>query len=291
MSLSLPSSSATAAHVPFPSANAALSLQELYNLTLRHWEPSIFSGLLASYTSLNPTAASRHPYGAATPTREPDMSQWMNVSPGADLSGLLGGTGTTPRESLSHNMDFRFEPEARRSSTVRMDGDEQAKGIDEILAAMEEGKEAQERAIAQAVEEKHPKDTKKRKSRSEEFQLPTPETDSSDSPSTRRPSESRKGTHSPEDMASPFVTASSATASTVSKIVPAVTRQPHPTSLMMPDATFVPPPPMCMFFNPAFKDLTQGKVGIWKGDLEVRGRGGGKFSILIVGEETTGHLW
>ena len=60
---------------------------------------------------------------------------------------------------------------------------------------------------------------------------------------------------------------------------------------MMPDATFVPPPPMCMFFSPAFKDLKQGKVGVWKGDLEMRGRGGGNFSILIVGEETTSHLW
>jgi hypothetical protein len=46
-----------------------------------------------------------------------------------------------------------------------------------------------------------------------------------------------------------------------------------------------------MFFSPAFHDLQKGKVGVWKGDLEVRGKGGGKFSILIVGEEATGHFW
>lgn len=61
--------------------------------------------------------------------------------------------------------------------------------------------------------------------------------------------------------------------------------------LDMPLATFVPPPPMCMFFSPAFHDLQQGKVGVWKGDLLVRGKGGGKFSVLIVGETATGHMW
>lgn len=48
---------------------------------------------------------------------------------------------------------------------------------------------------------------------------------------------------------------------------------------------------MCMFFSPAFHDLQKDKVGVWKGDLEIRGRGGGKFSVLIVGEQSTGHLW
>lgn len=48
---------------------------------------------------------------------------------------------------------------------------------------------------------------------------------------------------------------------------------------------------MCMFFTPAFRDLQKGKVGVWKGDLEIRGRGGGKFNVLIVGEEGSDHLW
>lgn len=221
----------------------------------------------------------------------------MNLTPGGDLSALLAGTGTgfTPKGSISNHLDFRMNPEGRRSSVVRNEGDEQAKGIDEILAAMEEGREAHERAMIQAVVEKEPeaKSRGKAKSRSEEFQLPTPpETDSAHSPAVRQSSQSRSGSYqSPNSMGSPFVTASSANASIVSKIVPAVTRQPHPTSLMMPDANFVPPPPMCMFFSPAFKDLKQGKVAVWRGDLEVRGKGGGKFSILIVGEEKTGHLW
>jgi hypothetical protein len=46
-----------------------------------------------------------------------------------------------------------------------------------------------------------------------------------------------------------------------------------------------------MFFSPAFKDLQKGKVGVWKGDLDLKGAGGGVFSTLIVGEESTGHLW
>jgi hypothetical protein len=32
-------------------------------------------------------------------------------------------------------------------------------------------------------------------------------------------------------------------------------------------------------------------VGVWKGDLEIKGRGGGIFSVLVVGEEATEYLW
>jgi len=46
-----------------------------------------------------------------------------------------------------------------------------------------------------------------------------------------------------------------------------------------------------MFFNSSFRDLQQGKVGVWKGDLDLKGKGGGTFSVLIVGEEVSGHLW
>ena len=280
-------------HKPTPSAQAAFSLQELYNRTLRRWEPLVFSGLLASHMSTTSTPKASRVYGAATPARDADTTQWMNVTPGAvaDFHNSLGSSGFTPRGSVSSPFEFRFEPDLRRSSLARNEGDEQARGIDEILAAMEDGKEALERAITQAAVEqgKMPKNHCIGTSRSAEFQLLTPETDGSDTPHV---SASRQGSfHSPESMASPYVTASSATASIVSKVLPVVSRRLPPTSLMMPNANFVPPPPMCMFFSPAFKDLQQGKVGVWKGDLEIRGRGGGKFSVLIVGEQSTGHLW
>ena len=61
--------------------------------------------------------------------------------------------------------------------------------------------------------------------------------------------------------------------------------------LPMPTDAFVPPPPMCMFFNPSFKDLQVGKVGVWQGDLVIRGRDGGKFGIMVIGETDTGSLW
>jgi hypothetical protein len=48
---------------------------------------------------------------------------------------------------------------------------------------------------------------------------------------------------------------------------------------------------MALFFPPSFRDLQHGKVGVWKGNLEIKGIVGGMFSVLIVGEETTGYLW
>lgn len=68
-------------------------------------------------------------------------------------------------------------------------------------------------------------------------------------------------------------------------------RAPPPSQIALAPVPFIPPPPMCMFFTPAFRDLQKGKVGVWKGDLEIRGRGGGKFNVLIVGEEGSDHLW
>ena len=293
MALLNSSDSDTVVRKPIQSAQAALSLQELYNRTLRRWEPRVFSGLLASYMSTVSPTASRV-YGAATPARDADTTQWINFTPGpvTDSHHAITGAGFTPRGSVSSPFEFRFEPDLRRSSMVRNEGDEQARGIDEILAAMEEGKEAFERALAHTAADQGQmlKNNCNETSRSAEFQLLTPETDGSDD--TPLVSASRQGSfHSPESMASPYITASSATASIVSKVLPVVSRRHPPTSLMMPNAKFVPPPPMCMFFSPAFKDLEQGKVGVWKGDLEIRGRGGGKFSVLIVGEQSTGHLW
>jgi hypothetical protein len=46
-----------------------------------------------------------------------------------------------------------------------------------------------------------------------------------------------------------------------------------------------------MFFNPSFKDITQGKLGVWKGELEVKGQSGGRFSILVIGEQGSENIW
>jgi hypothetical protein len=46
-----------------------------------------------------------------------------------------------------------------------------------------------------------------------------------------------------------------------------------------------------MFFNPSFRDITQGKLGVWKGELEVKGQSGGNFNILIIGEQGTENIW
>jgi hypothetical protein len=65
----------------------------------------------------------------------------------------------------------------------------------------------------------------------------------------------------------------------------------HSMQLIIPTPPFVSPPPMCMFFQPTFRDLQAGKVAVWKGDLTIRGRGGGTFNILIVGEEGSDRYW
>ena len=287
-------------HIPAPSARAAMALQGLYDLTVRQWEPSIFSGLLSQFISVGapPTGT------APTPAADPDMSPWTHMTPGVDLAPSLGPlAGFTPRGSVSNpfihthsQYDFGFEPDSRRGSASRVDADEQARRIDEMIAAMEEDKEAVETAFVQDAENSTPFTSAKAKSVSDEFQIPTPDTECSTSPAARlMGADSRKGSfqHTPDSMASPYVTASSsATVSTVSKIVPAApVRQPKPKQLRMPNAPFIPPPPMCMFFSPAFRDLQEGKVGVWKGDLTVRGRGGGKFSVLVVGEASSAQLW
>jgi hypothetical protein len=119
--------------------------------------------------------------------------------------------------------------------------------------------------------------------------LPTPETNSSDSPSTRQDSYISP----PEQAVSPYVTGGSVatSCSAVSRTLSTGSRAPHPTSLSIPANDFVPPPPMCMFFNPSFKDITQGKIGAWKGELQVKGPSGGTFSVLVIGEAGTEDIW
>jgi hypothetical protein len=216
---------------------------------------------------------------------------------------FLAGSSFTPRGSFSGpsglgQYEFHFDQE----SLPLTDEETQARGIDEILAAMEEGAARAESKQSELVS------VEERGRKSESTYLPTPETDGSDTPalttaSSSKRTQSRQASEvsnnppstnplgfSPESMASPYATASSTATSIVSRIIPSV-RAPHPTQVQMPTQAFVPPPPMCMFFNPSFKDLQKGKVGVWKGDLKIRGRGGGVFSVLIVGEEGSGDLW
>jgi len=337
MSLSLlPDITGSTGRIPTPSRHAAVALQELYSLTLRPWEPSIFAGLLGSYICGTPPihlpvlrGSTPIPvFGAVTPSKEHDLSQWTNSTPGGDTTSLFMGSGLTPHDSgvpdlsLASLAQFEFylgQEDPRRASICRTD-DDHARGINELLAAMEEGNEARQ-AAAFADDSTKAKKSKPTSQANTTFQVPTPETDLSESPArpedrqrsvsasdSASASRNRSLTFSPPDsMASPFVTASSSTLSAVSKTLSATSSVSHttaisqhlagwnrahpPTLLQMPTAPFVPPPPMCMFFSPAFKDLQRGKVGVWKGELEVKGRGGGKFNILIVGEETTGHLW
>lgn len=335
ISLSLPTEDHNVGSpVPPPPPHAAAALQTLYTLTLRHWEPAIFSGLLSSFGEAGiplPFPDIAHPadstppqdaFGAGTPVRGLDLSQWMNLTPGADWS-LLTGSGLTPRRgslapsvpgpsSLAFELsDYLRDKEDGSLSTSTRREDEQAKGLNELLAQMEEGREAAELLSHQTLHD--PKGKKP-----ETSYLPTPETDN-DTPleQTRRNSDLSQQSqqfqkHSssltpPESSNEPTPPVSSrqstvSLSNTTQATTPASSTssgppvksahaRPHPTALTMPESTFIPPPPMCMFFSPAFHDLQNGKVGIWKGDLNVQGRGGGRFSVLIVGEAATGHVW
>lgn len=327
VSLSLPTEDhSVGPPVASAAPEAAAALQTLYTLTLRHWEPAIFTGLLGTFGQPGLPSADKAPpaastpsvdaFGVSTPVRGLDLSQWMNLTPGADWSMLVsGGSGLTPRRgslapslpgpsSLAFELsDLLREKDADGSLSTSARGEEErAKGLGELLAQMEEGREAAELLYQTS-------DNSKTKKPEISF-FPTPETDDNDTPMelTRHGSESRKGSLNltPPESNEPTPPASSNYSSTshpyAQVSTPASSTSSAPPSknaharanlsaLTMPTSTFIPPPPMCMFFSPAFHDLQNGKVGVWKGDLHVQGRGGGKFSVLIVGEAATGHVW
>lgn len=327
-----------------PSAHAALSLQNLYNLSLRHWEPSIFSGLLASFNPLDFSPATRArtfldeqnnqpivpmvsgSFGVATPQKELDLSQWTNF----DWNSTSQGTGLTPYINGPSAGSSALANELLLGGLSR--DEDQIRGIDEILAQMEENRATAEIKAALSAMPEPP--AEKARPVSAPHQMPTPDTDRSDVQSEGQagstPSDTRKASFTltpPSSHDSPIAIAKSKLPAGVpsgqsalarpgkglksaavsanqlmtppdsSQNVPRISttgqsgKKTHQLSLAMPTTAFVPPPPMCMFFSPAFHDLQNGKVGVWKGDLDIRGVGGGKFSILIVGEETTGHLW
>ncbi|WVW83995.1 hypothetical protein I302_106020 [Kwoniella bestiolae CBS 10118] len=344
IALSMPSEPGPGVRIQNPSAQSAMALQQLYNLSIRHWEPTIFTGLLGAYGSSSPSPApisGNHEtsdafaptphYGPSTPLKEPDVSQWMNLTPsGWNTDALFGGgnDNNTAARNVSGGFPFPMNADlgsealaARRASLAKTENGDDAniKSIDEILASMEEGKEENERAMMAAnltsdpqisvpfmlpMESGHPTNEAGPSRQNSTYQFPTPETDSSNSPSSGKMSNKPTTTLSPVSMASPHVTAGSITSTLVGPSPTATIQQPHPptggkphplkqrpTQLSMPAVDFIPPPPMCMFFNPSFENLTDGKAGIWRGDLEVRGRGGGKFPILVIGEKDTEHLW
>ncbi|WVQ72482.1 hypothetical protein IAR50_002037 [Cryptococcus sp. DSM 104548] len=338
IALGMPADHSSDVRVAPPSAQSAMSLQQLYNLTIRHWEPSIFSGLLGAYAAgtippplpqgqsqaqgqaqMDRSFSSQH-YGPSTPMRETDLTQWINLTPGAwsaqhdpfvgsaggqnalfsrrksSLAGL-GGLGSFP-------FPFQLDEGEGEAGGERGGGVEEnhVAGLEELLAGMEDQRDAQ--AQGQEQDTKPFADTT-----TQAFNLPTPET-TSGSPSADG-ALNKLAFSPPTTMSSPFVTAGSSTSApsipapapaplSVPAPAPApapAIGKPHPKTrppqLSIPPADFVPPPPMCMFFKSSFQDLTAdgGKVGIWKGDLDVRGRGGGRFSVLVVGEQGFDHLW
>ncbi|WVO16143.1 hypothetical protein L204_103813 [Cryptococcus depauperatus] len=315
------------ARIPMASAESAMSLQQLYNLNIQHWEPSIFSGLLRMYaigTMPQPPASqpmdkalqSQH-YGPSTPMRDSDLSQWINLTPGAwsaQHDPFLGSVGQDtlfpsklnkpPLPARLDDFPFPLEVSGRESTLEREErywvkepGDKAVvPGLDEMLAKMEQGQEERDQNIVKEIPPLHDLSSQDcipsfRQSDHSVFHFLTSDTPALASPTTQN----TKTTFSPPpSMTSPYVSAGSivSNAHTVASGSSGKScSKPRPTQLPMPQVDFIPPPPMCMFFNPSFESLTENKVGVWRGDLDVRGRGGGKFSVLMVGEKGTEHLW
>lgn len=330
VALAIPADSGPEFRVPNPSAQSAMSLQQLYNLTIRHWEPAIFSGLLGLFASGNMQSSAAVPadrafqsqhYGPSTPMRDTDLSQWINLTPGAwsaQHDPFIGSTGQSNlfKSQAPEDAGFPFPlttsgvkaGDARRKSLPGgvAEEDQMGQSIAEILARMEEDQDgdgpvsvaeefkAQSQPSQVSATELGP--TQKANPLNQSFHLPTPET-SSDSPINHNVHNSKIAFSPPTSMSSPFVSAGSTgsvvptseNGSTTTKGSTHV--KTRPTQVSIPPVDFIPPPPMCMFFNPSFENLQEGKSGVWRGDLEVRGRGGGKFSVLVIGESGMDHLW
>lgn len=266
-------------------------------------------------------------YGAWTPTKgigEVELSQWTTFTPGEEwpsLSTVLpSGSGLTPRREFSPALGLPpidisdgLRPESRGPG----DG---INGIEAILAEMEEDERLRESENGPTTAISQPEWMK---TNSNEASPATAAATTDSDPFTVGPgppstaSAASVGAEEPvENMltvsmaSSPFVsggsTLSATSASTTIPSIPADanltgyrispttnTRSRPPQALQMPlsDVPFIPPPPMCMFFSPAFRDLQQGKVAVWKGDLVIRGRGGGRFNVLVIGEAASGALW
>ncbi len=328
MSLSFPPNGGTNANVTTPSASAALSLQALYNVAVRPHETIVFAGLVSNYVaSTAPPVANAFQdgqvYGAWTPTKgigEMELSQWTTFTPGEEWPSLSttlpSGSGLTPRREfspalglppidISDPLDSAPRPESRGMGDAMT-------GIDAILAEMEEDERMRETQSGPAsAAPSQPEWTKSDSNTQASTQAsPAMATPNDSDPFIARPASSSNAEEPVENMvSSPFVSGGSmlSSATSASTNIPSVppeaaetggmvaVKTPRPRAptlqLPLPDVPFIPPPPMCMFFSPAFRDLQEGKVAVWKGDLTIRGRGGGRFNILIIGEASSGHLW
>lgn len=248
-------------------------------------------------------------------------SEWPSLG-----TTLASGSGLTPRRPFSPALGLPpiglSDPAEGSSRPVsRAEGDG-LNGIDEILAQIEDTNELRENEANASVD--CPEWLQTRLEDHESDHLGTefagdPDKERNGSESSTFSSESPVDQMVGSRTSSPFVSAASmfsvTSASTTIPLVPLPSdtpqdlekqptvrpvaktaasfrsRQQAPKQLDLPIVPFIPPPPMCMFFSPTFRDLQKDKVGVWKGDLSVRGRGGGTFNILIVGEQGSDHLW
>ncbi|BEI85478.1 hypothetical protein CcaverHIS002_0508790 [Cutaneotrichosporon cavernicola] len=330
MSLSLASNGSPNISARTPSASAALSLQALYNVAVRPHEPTVFAGLLSNYVaSTAPLAVNSSQdgqvYGAWTPTKgigEMELSQWTTFTPGEEWPSLSttlpSGSGLTPRREFSPALglppiDISDPLESGPRPESRGVGDAMT-GIDAILAEMEEDERLRETQSGPASDAPSQPDWTNSNSTAQASTQASPimATPSDSDPFIACPMSSSNAEEPVENLiSSPFVSGGSmmSSATSASTSIPslplepadsggtvvAVKTTPRPRApslqLPLPDVPFIPPPPMCMFFSPAFRDLQEGKVAVWKGDLTIRGRGGGRFNILIIGEATSGDLW
>ncbi|KLT45443.1 hypothetical protein CC85DRAFT_135026 [Cutaneotrichosporon oleaginosum] len=328
MSLSLATGGSNV-HVGTPSASAALSLQALYNVAARPHETNVFAGLLSNYVaSTAPLVVNAFQdgqvYGAWTPTKglSEELSQWTTFTPGEEWPSLSttlpSGSGLTPRREFSPALGLPPIDISDPLDTVPRPGSRGAgdamTGIDAILAEMEEDERIREsQSVSSSAGPSQPEWTKSNSTAQASTQA-SPATVVT--PTENDPFVTRAGTSSNAEepveymISSPFVSGGSmlSSATSASTNIPTVSpetaqtagtviamRGPRPRAptlqLPLPDVPFIPPPPMCMFFSPSFRDLQEGKVAVWKGDLTIRGRGGGRFNVLIIGEAASGHLW
>lgn len=269
-------------------------------------------------------------YGPWTPTKgmiDSDLTQWTTFTPGAEWPSLSttlpSGSGLTPGREFSPALglppieistttdDGNTRPESRGPA------EQGVNGLDEILAEMEDTTNLHDPSeplgqISWGDAMQDPHSSTEPNSEEDVFQSSRLESRLSSS-HAESPVEAMVALAS-----SPFVSgASTLSATSASTNIPSLSQplsappqkqvvplaprvvsppaprvRPSPSlQLSLPDAPFIPPPPMCMFFSPSFRDLQQGKVAVWKGDLVIRGRGGGTFNILIVGEQGSDHLW
>lgn len=266
-----------------PTAEATLALQALYNVAIRPNEVTIFSGFLSSVSNAEMMESSmgvdtNQVYGAWTPTKpaaEVDLSQWTTLTPGSEWPSLsttlASGSGLTPGRPFSPALGL---PPIEFSDTVdhpsrpesRTDGDG-IKGIDEILAQLEDNEAMRENDNDDVVPELLPPSSDDRgasKSVTDDSQP------SSRSGSVATIVDNLMG----PSASSPYVSATSAfsatsastTIRTVSVPQPAPIpetprqRQPLGMQLTLPAPPFIPPLPMCMFFSPSFRDLQTGRL-------------------------------